>query len=82
MGLENISFRSGNTTRSTKNYNQQTDLQEGKREITLNDMPNEVMAIIWSYLTFTEKTRIGCTNNRMRALSEMPEFWRKLTFSK
>jgi hypothetical protein len=76
MGLENISFRSGNTTRSTKNYNQQTDLQEGKREITLNDMPNEVMAIIWSYLTFTEKTRIGCTNNRMRALSEMPEFWR------
>jgi hypothetical protein len=74
--LENISFESDITTQFTRDHEQQTGRQNQKKEITLNDMPNEVMAIIWSYLTFTEKSRIGRTNNRMRALSEMPEFWR------
>ena len=75
-GLENISFELDAMTQSTKEGEQQKERQNTKKEVTLNDMPNEVMAIIWSYLTFTEKSRIGRINNRMRALSEMPEFWR------
>jgi hypothetical protein len=43
---------------------------------TLNDMPNEVLKIITSYLTFKERLRVGWTNTRLRALPMIPEFWR------
>ena len=80
-GIEftNINFKSDITTQSTREHKQQTGHQKKgtgcdgnhKKEVTLNDMPNEVMAIIWSYLTFTEKSRIGRTNNRSYYPSEL-----------
>jgi hypothetical protein len=39
-------------------------------------MPNEVLKIITSYLTFKERLRVGWTNTRLRALPMIPEFWR------
>jgi hypothetical protein len=42
---------------------------------TLNDMPNEVLKIIMSYLTFKERLRFGWTNTRLSALPMIPGFW-------
>ena len=43
---------------------------------TLTDMPNEVLKIIMSYLTFKERCHFGWTNARLRTLPMIPEFWR------
>ena len=46
------------------------------RQPTLNDMPNEVLKNIISYLTFKERLRVGWTNTSLRALPMIPGFWR------
>ena len=41
-------------------------------------MPNEVLKVITSYLTFKERLRIGWTNTRLRTLPMIPEFWKTI----
>ena len=48
-------------------------------ELSLNDMPTEIMAKILSYLTFKDTCRIKRTNTRMRDLAMMPELWQSIT---
>ena len=48
-------------------------------QCTLNDMLNEIMSKIWSYLPFKDRCRLGAINTRMRSVSMMPEFWRRIT---
>jgi hypothetical protein len=43
---------------------------------TLTDMPNEVLKIIMSYLTFKERCRFGWTSARLRTFLMIPGFWR------
>ena len=43
---------------------------------TLTDMPNEVLKIIMSYLTFKERCRFRWTSARLRTFLIIPGFWR------
>lgn len=57
-------------------YNARLEEDDNPSHPTLNDIPNEVLTIIMSYLTFKERCRFGWTNTRLRALPMIPGFWR------
>ena len=48
-------------------------------ELSLNDMPTEIMANIMSYLTFKDTCRLKRTNTRMWDLAMILEFWQSIT---
>jgi hypothetical protein len=61
--------------KSTATYKTGTKDQNETSHTTLSDMPNEVLKVITSYLTFKDRMRIGRTNTRLRTLPMIPEFW-------
>ena len=64
--------------KSTATYEACTEDQNETSHTTLNDMPNEVLKVITSYLTFKDRLRIGWTNTRLRTLPMIPEFWKTI----